>query len=494
MRTPSIRVRMLIISTVVAVLIAGIGGLLTLLLGAHVIGDTITHDANRAALIAGATVEHRLVDVYAASAASGTAEAGSRSQDEVSALNGMRTMLKRAGITNVEFALYNQSLDVVWMTSPAARLSSPEATRDDLRTSRTVRTSPPAAPSRFSALLGNVALPRTMIATPVSFPDGTTGVLSVLYSPQRGEEIAGGVAWPMFGIGVLSVILTVVFMYAATSWMLRRVEALRMSADSIDAGRLDERLPVTVDDEFGVLAQSLNRLIERLERRSVAQSRFVADASHEIASPVAGIRGYTNILRAWGADDPRVRDEAITAIDRESRRMARLTDELLSLLHADQGLVLKTERFDLNALARRQLAMSASRWLDKSLEYTGPAEAPLVMVGDPDRIEDVLSILLDNASKYTPVGGSITLSTHRQRDTVLIDVTDTGQGIAEADIEHLFDRFYRTAASRSSDEGGFGLGLAIAKSILASMGGDISVWSVVGQGTTFTVQLPRGRV
>ena len=239
---------------------------------------------------------------------------------------------------------------------------------------------------------------------------------------------------------------------------------------------------------------SLNNLIERLQRRADAQSRFVADASHELATPVAGIRGYTSILRAWGADDPKVRDEAVDAIDRESRRMARLTADLLNLLHADQGLVLRSEKFDLNALVRERLAASASRWIDKDIEYEGPEEDSLLMVGDPDRVEDIISILLDNASKYTPPLGRVSVETRRKRENVLIEVTDTGQGIPAEDLPRIFDRFFRSEASRAAGEGGFGLGLAILRSIVESMGGEIHVSSTVGEGTTFTVRLPKGRL
>ena len=209
-------------------------------------------------------------------------------------------------------------------------------------------------------------------------------------------------------------------MQTSMVWVLNLVDNLRKAADSIDAGRLDERLPDAGDNEIGELARSVNRLIERLQRRSEAQARFVADASHELATPVAGIRGYTSILREWGAEDPKVRDEAIDAIDRESRRMARLTADLLNLLHADQGVVLKSERFDLNTIVRERLARIASRWIDKDLEFVGPEEESLSMVGDPDRVEDVISILLDNAAKYTPAEGSVFALTERTRDTVTI--------------------------------------------------------------------------
>ena len=253
------------------------------------------------------------------------------------------------------------------------------------------------------------------------------------------------------------------------------------------------RLPAEGDHEIGELGRSLNALLDRLQRRAEGQARFVADASHELATPVAGIRGYTNILRAWGRDDPEVRDEAITAIDRESRRMARLCSDLLALVRDEREMVFNEERFDVNVRCREVLAAAATRYIDKGLEFQGPGEGQLVIFSDPDRIEDVVSILVDNAAKYTLDGGTVSVSTRRKRDNVMIAVSDTGIGIPEEDLPSIFERFYRSDASRSKATGGFGLGLPIAKSIVDAAGGSISIESVHGEGSTFTVTLPRTR-
>jgi signal transduction histidine kinase len=330
---------------------------------------------------------------------------------------------------------------------------------------------------------------------PIKMPDGSTAILDVTYRPTNEERVIDAVRAPMTALALSATLIMVLLMQTSMAWVLNLVGNLRKAADSIEAGQLDARLPENGSNEISSLAQSINRLIERLQRRSQAQARFVADASHELATPVAGIRGYTSILRAWGAEDPKVRDEAVDAIDRESRRMARLTGDLLNLLHADQGLVLKTEKFEVNALVRDRLAATASRWIDKDLDFVGPEdEEPLVMSGDPDRFEDVVSILLDNAAKYTPAGGKIVVSTRRRRDMVQLELADSGQGIPPEDLPRIFDRFFRSEASRAAGEGGFGLGLAICKSIVDSMGGTIAVSSEVGQGTTFDVRVPRGRL
>jgi signal transduction histidine kinase len=300
----------------------------------------------------------------------------------------------------------------------------------------------------------------------------------------------------MLTLAIMSTLLMVLLIQASMQWILRLIDTLRRAADSIDAGQLDARMPDMGTNEVGDLARSINRLLERLQRRSAAQVRFVADASHELATPVAGIRGYISILRAWGAEDPVVSQEAIDAIDRESNRMARLTSDLLSLLHTEQGLVLKQELFDANVVVRQRIAAIASKWLEKDLEFEGPEEeeASLLVRSDPDRFEDVVSTLIDNAAKYTPTGGSVRVSTKAQRDTVIVRVSDTGVGIPAEDLPHVFDRFYRSDVSRSGGEGGFGLGLSIAKSIVEGVGGDITVESELGEGTTFSLEWPRGRV
>lgn len=477
MRGLSLRTRTLLVSTMVAVAIAGGAWLVTYAATTDSIRMAARRSAERVAKTAeGALRQH--------------AESALAREDT---LEGLDVAFARADIADAGIALYDENLSAIWSSSPRAILLGEEDGRSEAITSGSIVIEEGNTSVPWTGLLRDVRLDEVVVHVPTELPNGEKVVLDVIYAPVAEAEIINGIRWLALGRAFLSTLLLVVVMQVSMMRVLALVDDLRKGADSIDAGRLDERLPVKGNDEIAALARSLNGLIDRLERRSDAQARFVADASHELATPVAGIRGYTNILRAWGADDPRVHDEAVDAIDRESRRMARLTGDLLNLLHADQGIVLKTERFDLNALARGQLALSASRWLEKNIEYVGPDEAPLLMQGDPDRIVDVLSILLDNASKYTPSGGSIVVTTRRRRDNVTLEVSDTGPGIPPHDLEHVFERFYRTELSRAAGEGGFGLGLAIAKSIVLSMGGEISATSVVGQGTRFVMKLQRRR-
>jgi signal transduction histidine kinase len=400
-----------------------------------------------------------------------------------------------AGISGTEFAVYGPDGTLVWATSEdAVHAGQAENRARALEGGRPTRSLMPGGDGLVSGLVTDAELAVSVVHSPLELPGGETGVLDVSYVPDSEETVIDAIRLPMTILAVSAMLIMVVLMQTSMVWVLNLVDDLRKAADSIDAGRLEERLPESGDNEIGDLARSLNNLIERLQRRSEAQGRFVADASHELATPVAGIRGYTSILRAWGAEDPVVLDEAIDAIDRESGRMARLTSELLNLLHADQGLRLKTEKFDVNAVARERLAVTASRYLDKDIEFEGPEDESLYMLGDANRLEDVMAILLDNAGKYTPAGGAVAVRTHRQRDEIVIEVSDTGKGIPSDDLPRLFDRFFRSESARAEGESGFGLGLAIAKSIVDSMGGTIAADSVVGEGTVFTIVVPRGRM
>jgi signal transduction histidine kinase len=411
-------------------------------------------------------------------------------------LDELPSLLTRPGVGEAEYALFDASGIELWSTDPTAVWTKQDGSRAQAAAENRPTVSTARAGSMLSGLVHKARLSVRVIHVPVKLPDSSTGVLDVTYYPVSEEGVIDSIRVPMAALAFSAMLIMVLLMQTSMAWVLSLVTNLRKAADSLEAGQLDARLPEHGSNEISMLAHSINRLIERLQRRSDAQVRFVADASHELATPVAGIRGYTSILRAWGGEDPKVREEAIDAIDRESQRMARLTGDLLSLLHADEGLTLKTEKFDVNVLVRDRLAATASRWIDKGLDFVGPEEEePLIMSGDPDRLEDVVSILLDNAAKYTPGGGGrVVASTRRRRDMIELQVSDTGQGIPSADLPRIFDRFFRSEASRAAGESGFGLGLAICKNMVDSMGGTIEVDSIAGKGATFTVRVPRGRV
>ncbi len=219
-----------------------------------------------------------------------------------------------------------------------------------------------------------------------------------------------------------------------------------------------------------------------------AQQRFISDASHELRAPLTAIQGNLELLRRHRAMPEAEREEALTEVERESTRLSRLVADLLVLARADAGVSLKCCPVDLDAVVLE--AYREARHLSQGQTLTLDPFEPAGVEGDEDRLKQLLLILLDNAFKYTPATGRVTLGLHRRETDVEIVVRDTGVGIAPEDLPLVFERFYRADPARSRDPGGTGLGLPIAQWIVEQHDGTITLESELGQGTTATVLLP----
>jgi signal transduction histidine kinase len=253
-----------------------------------------------------------------------------------------------------------------------------------------------------------------------------------------------------------------------------------------NADDLSRRVPDTGrTDEIGILARALNQTLERLEKLFRTQQRLLADVSHELRTPLTAIRGNIDLMLRMEEADL----ESLKVIQDEVDRMTRLLGDLLLLARADAGgLPLERKPVELDDLffeVYRQV-----RLLKKSVEVVVIEVDQVCVLGDADRLKQLLLNLVDNAIKYTPVEGEVSLSLSKTDGWARIDISDTGVGIPPEDLLHIFDRFYRVDKARSRAQGGSGLGLAIAKWIAEAHGGDILVSSQVGVGTTFSVMLP----
>lgn len=272
--------------------------------------------------------------------------------------------------------------------------------------------------------------------------------------------------------------------------ILGPIDRVTLAAQKITRARdLGRRIEVpALADEVGRLAMTFNEMLARIEELFRAQQRFVADVSHELRSPLTAVRGNLDLLRRGAANDPEERGQVLEAIDSETARMSRLVSDLLLLARQDSGVPIAKDTVELDTVlleVYRQAQLTA-----KGVTVTLGAEDQATIQGDRDRLKQVLLNLVDNAVKYTPQGGKVTLSLTKDDAWVKIAVHDTGIGIAVENIPNLFDRFYRVDKARSRDAGGTGLGLAIAKSVVEAHNGKITVESQLGKGSTFTVWLP----
>jgi two-component system, OmpR family, sensor kinase len=320
----------------------------------------------------------------------------------------------------------------------------------------------------------------------------TFGVLQIAQTvgniPKLLREIEIG-----FVIGApLLALLGVWASYGLAGRALRPVKRLTVAARRMHDGDLRQRVPVPLaHDDVYTLAESFNDMAGQVAHSFEQQRRFVADASHELRTPVAVIRNITDVALA-GAP---TRDEALVAlrdVNAEAERLSRLLNMLLHLARADdRTLALEREVIQLDVLARdlveSVLPLAAERGLDLGLESVTPVQ----IFGDPAQVIQIVMSLVENALKYTPAGGVVRVSVGASEARALVLVRDTGIGIAPEDLPHIFERFYRADPARSRTSEGAGLGLALAQEFAHAHGGEITANSVVGQGATFILNLPR---
>ena len=280
---------------------------------------------------------------------------------------------------------------------------------------------------------------------------------------------------------------------------LKADELSRMTFDDEDKYRViedaisnltpgeNEKLSFNNSDLQGVEA-AMNNLLTRMRESYRQQARFVNDASHELRTPIAVIQGYTSMLERWGRNDEKVLEESITAISHEAEHMKHLVEQLLFLARGDSGkTVIDFKEVSLNALM--QEIYEESLMIDETHPYRyRPYEEELDVEADEGLLKQAVRILIDNAAKYTAEGDEIILSTGRNDEgRPYLRVQDTGIGMADADIEHMFERFYRADEARNTE--GTGLGLSIAKWIVDKHKGHFEIMSVTELGTRISIVL-----
>jgi len=276
---------------------------------------------------------------------------------------------------------------------------------------------------------------------------------------------------------------------------LKPLEAVEDTAEAIAAGDLSARLPAAKPDtEVGRLTTSLNTMLARIEESFTARlesenklRRFVADASHELRTPLTAIRGFAELHRQGAVVGEEKTKELINRIEKESVRMSSLVEDLLLLARLDQSRELAKEPVDLNTLITEAVASARAAGPNHPIEIKLEA-SEIFVLGDSQRIHQVIANLLANARAHTPNGTQISITAMQGVSETTIAVSDKGPGLSKADQNRIFERFYRADPSRVRNSGeGSGLGLSIVDAVMKAHGGYVTVKSEVGQGATFTL-------
>jgi two-component system OmpR family sensor kinase len=276
---------------------------------------------------------------------------------------------------------------------------------------------------------------------------------------------------------------------------LRPLAAIAQTAAKIGAGDLTQRIEREDDrTEIGRLGRALNAMLAQIEagyraREASEQKlrRFVADASHELRTPLAAVRAYAELYGRGAAERPADLERSMAGISRESERMSLLVEDLLLLARLDEGRPLEQERVRLDAVVRE--AIDAARAVDPQRPIDSEV-AETVVVGDHDRLRQVVDNLLANVRAHTPPTTPAHVRVTPNGRFAVVEVADEGPGLDEEQLEHVFERFYRTDTSRARASGGVGLGLSIVDAVVRAHGGHASASSQPGAGTTVRLELP----
>jgi signal transduction histidine kinase len=272
---------------------------------------------------------------------------------------------------------------------------------------------------------------------------------------------------------------------------LRAVEKVTQKAHQIEISQdLSQRIPEPgSDDEVGHLVRTFNQMLARIEMSFESQRRFVADSSHELRTPLTVIRSNLHLLAR--ETDPVERATLMSVTEGEVSRLNRMVNDLLYIAQMQAGHHIKPvlRHVELDSLLLEVFARARSLSSIKNQKVALLHEDVATTMGDRDQLQHLLLNLVDNAIKYTPEGGTIGLGLWIEEGVARIEVTDTGPGIAEEELPHIFDRFFRTQAARDTVRSGSGLGLSIVKTIAEAHGGSIEVSNRAGGGTTFRLRL-----
>jgi heavy metal sensor kinase len=327
---------------------------------------------------------------------------------------------------------------------------------------------------------------------PYRASDGTQFIIEVAAPYNQIESVLRGLLLT-FALGLpLIVTLAIGGGYLLMRGALRPVDEIRQKAARITSRNLSERLPVVhTGDELERLAIDLNRMIERLEESFHQINRFSGDASHELRTPLTVLQGELEAIAHKEQTLPQdVRDTIGSALE-ETHRLAKIVESLLAISRLEAGEArVQPVRLDFAELARTTADQMRLLAEEKHISMSCDGTDSIEVDADPSRLKQVVVNLLDNAIKYTPEGGNVSISVTRRDNHAVLEVADSGLGISADDLPHVFERFYRADKARSRQMGGTGLGLSIVRSICSAHGGQVTVNSTEGRGSLFHVELP----
>ena len=330
------------------------------------------------------------------------------------------------------------------------------------------------------------------MASPVVYHNQIVGAVYTYEYDTKQADILKSFQSNLMKISILIALAVLGLSVLLSRILTAQITDLLSAIRKVREGAYSHRAAVKGSDEIGQIAAEFNSLTDRLQTTEDARRRFVSDASHELKTPLAGIRLLTDsILQTEGMDEETTK-EFVTDIGREAERLSRITENLLRLTRLDSGVVQQPYPVAVRPVLERVERMLTMVAQEKGVTVSGAADEDAVALATDDDVHQILYNLMENAIKYSAAeDGFVRAEAHVDGDKVVLTVSDNGIGIPDEDLPHIFDRFYRVDKMRSREVGGTGLGLSIVKDTIENRGGTISAGhGANGVGTVFTVYLP----
>jgi len=320
---------------------------------------------------------------------------------------------------------------------------------------------------------------------------GIIGMVIISTSLSGIEQMLNEVKTRMGTYSITVAVLIILTSYLASGFITQPIKQLTDVIRKMSQGHLDQRVKISGSRELRQLGEAFNIMSEKLENLDRARNEFVSNASHELKTPLSAIKVLTESLIHMEADDPSVYNEFLNDINSEIDRLNTIISDLLTLVKIDtEEVQLDQEPVDLVKLVNNTLRRLQLLAQQKHITLESYYDDHLTVSGDSVKLQQVVSNIVDNAIKYTPEGGRVTVEVYENSGNAVVKVSDTGIGIPAKDLPHIFDRFFRVDKARSRATGGTGLGLSIAHKIILLHGGNIRVVSEEGKGSIFYIELP----
>lgn len=328
--------------------------------------------------------------------------------------------------------------------------------------------------------------------SPITINGEHTGHVFMFSSTAVIERIVRNLQNQFLAAGAMTVLLTIGTVLMLSRFITLPLIRMKEATEQLSIGNTAVDLSTDRNDELGELANAITKLSVDLDRLKNARNEFLASISHELRTPLTYIKGYSDILSRPGISQEE-REEYIAIIREESEQLAALIGNLFELAKLDlHQFEIQRHDMSINKLLESVATLVKPAFREDRISLTVTCEPGLRAFWDPDRIQQVLLNVLDNARKHSAAGSPVSIDCREVRSEIVIQIKDEGEGIRSEEVPYVFERLYRADKSRSRENGGSGLGLAIAKEIVESHGGQIELKSEYGKGTAVAVRLERG--